>query len=159
MEDHITNTNIKTINLTSLPILPKRATPFSALDLYSTNNYIVQPYHVQLIPTGIKIQLPTDIFAIINGRSSLSQKGILIHPGIIDNDYRGELKVILQNLTKTNLKIKTLDKIAQLIIHNYHKPQIIEVTSLEPSIRQEQGFGSSSTNTMTENSMDTTNIL
>ncbi len=134
---------IKVVKLTTIQALPDRATPNSALDLSSALEYDILPNQTQLISTGIKIQLPSDTFGVITGRSSIAEQGILIHPGTIDNDYRGELKIILHNLTNTNFKIHIKQKLAQLLLHTYHRATVREVNYLDPTIRGENGFGSS----------------
>ena len=108
------------------------------------NEIIIAPNEIALVPTGLAIALPNGFEAQIRPRSGLAAKyGITIPnaPGTIDSDYRGEIKVILQNLGKENFVIHRGDRIAQMIIAKYEHIEWSEVPSLEETSRGAGGFG------------------
>lgn len=97
-----------------------------------------------LVPTGLYIELPEGYEAQVRPRSGLAIKqGItcLNSPGTVDSDYRGELKVILINLSDTAQFIHSGDRIAQLIIAKTERAELILVQQLNESTRGEGGFG------------------
>jgi len=138
---------IKIINKSKHP-LPKYQTLLAAgMDLYANidNPIIIKPLQRVLIPTGIYIALPEGYEAQIRPRSGLALKHgitVLNTPGTIDADYRGEIKVILINLSDTDYIVKDGDRIAQMIISKYEKITWEEVTVLDETVRGEGGFGS-----------------
>ena len=98
-----------------------------------------------LVPTGLYIALPKGLEAQIRARSGLaSRHGIIVPnaPGTIDSDYRGEIKVLLMNLTDTPFDIKDGDRIAQLIVAPYVSITWKSVNQLTETARGEGGFGS-----------------
>lgn len=117
-----------------------RATPGSAgLDLPSSVHAILTPdSEVTLIPTGVYGPLPQGYFGLILGRSSLSSQGIFILPGIIDSDFQGEIKVMIQPPVKT-VQIRPQQRIAQILII----PYLNNPNAVLKSNRGDQGFGSS----------------
>jgi dUTP pyrophosphatase len=137
---------VKIKNLSDYP-LPAYATPDSAgLDLKANITTIItlRPLERQLIPTGLFIELPVGYEAQIRPRSGLALKqGItcLNSPGTIDADYRGELKVILINLSDTEQSIHPGDRIAQMIVSTVEKIDWHPVNELNHSVRNEGGFG------------------
>ena len=101
-----------------------------------------------IIPTGIYIALPEGFEAQIRPRSGLAAKfgiTVLNTPGTIDADYRGEIKVILINLSKDTFEIKCGERIAQMVIARYEKANWIQTNSLDDTIRGKNGFGSTGT--------------
>jgi dUTP pyrophosphatase len=105
----------------------------------------LQPLERKLIPTGLYIELPDNYEAQIRPRSGLAYKNgvtVLNTPGTIDTDYRGELKVLLVNLSNEAFTISNGDRIAQMIIAKFEQPELIEVTDLTNTNRNEGGFGS-----------------
>lgn len=105
---------------------------------------LLQPLERQLIPTGLFIELPNGYEAQIRPRSGLAIKqGItcLNTPGTIDSDYRGEIKIILINLSNTAQLISTGDRIAQMVIAKTEKAQFSLVQQLNDTTRGEGGFG------------------
>ena len=98
-----------------------------------------------LIPTGLYIEIPQGYEGQIRSRSGLSiDYGIIVlnAPGTIDSDYRGEIKIVLMNLSKDNFYIKNGDRIAQLVINSYITPEWKLVDTLNESQRNTGGFGS-----------------
>ena len=125
--------------------IPQKATDGSAgYDLFSAQDVDILPNSQATIETGIQLELPSGYFGQICGRSGLASKnGIIIGGGVIDNDYRGEIKVILFNISHEMFQVKTGMKIAQLICLPFATLKIIEVECLSESERGAKGFGSS----------------
>lgn len=109
------------------------------------SDIIIKPLERSLIPTGIAISLPEDLEAQIRPRSGLAIKHgitLLNSPGTIDSDYRGEIKVILVNLSNDNYTIKPYDRIAQIIISQFVKAEFEIAENLDETNRGNSGFGS-----------------
>ena len=105
----------------------------------------LKPLERSLIPTGIAISLPKDLEAQIRPRSGLAIKHgitLLNTPGTIDSDYRGEIKVILVNLSNYNYTIKPQDRIAQIVFSRFVTGEFDIVENLDETDRGESGFGS-----------------
>lgn len=138
---------IKIINKSTNP-LPMYQTDGSAgMDLmaYIKTSIILESMERKLITTGLYIELPSGYEAQIRPRSGLSIKyGItcLNTPGTIDSDYRGEIQVILINLSNKKFTVNSGDRIAQMIISSYSKISLIEVKTLSNSQRNLKGLGS-----------------
>ena len=109
------------------------------------SDIIIKPLERSLIPTGIAISLPKDLEAKIRPSSGLAIKHgitLLNSPGTIDSDYRGEIKVILVNLSNDNYTIKPYDRIAQIIISQFVKAEFEIAENLDETDRGNSGFGS-----------------
>ena len=109
------------------------------------SDIIIKPLERSLIPTGIAISLPEDLEAQIRPRSGLAIKHgitLLNSPGTIDSDYRGEIKVILVNLSNDSYRIKPYDRIAQIIISQFVKAEFEIAENLDETDRGNSGFGS-----------------
>lgn len=138
---------IKVINQSKHP-LPEYATIQAAgLDLKANINepIALKPLQRQLIPTGLFIELPNSYEAQIRPRSGLAFKNgitVLNSPGTIDADYRGEIKVLLVNLSDTEFIINDGERIAQMVIAKHEQINWEQVTVLEDSNRGSGGFGS-----------------
>lgn len=138
--------NVKIINQSSNQ-LPEYGTPGAAgLDLRANLEAPVtlQPMERTLIPTGLFIELPDGYEAQVRPRSGLAIKqGLtcLNTPGTIDSDYRGEIKVILINLSKEPQTIQHADRIAQMVVATYTKVQWDSVESISATQRADGGFG------------------
>lgn len=138
---------IKIINKSEHP-LPSYQTEGSAgMDIYASvkNNIIINPLERVLIPTGLFIALPKGFEAQIRPRSGLAIKqGLtcLNTPGTIDSDYRGEINVILINLSNEVQTIKNGDRVAQMVIAKYEIGEWNLVESLDETERGSGGFGS-----------------
>ncbi|CAH0551149.1 unnamed protein product [Brassicogethes aeneus] len=116
-------------------------------DLKSAFDYIVPARGKVTIDTGIKVELPEGCYGRIAPRSVLAAKNFIdIGAGVVDEDYRGVLKVILFNDSNENFQVKIGDRIAQLICQKIYYPELKEVQSLTESERGEDGFGSSGKN-------------
>lgn len=105
---------------------------------------LLKPFERKLVPTGLFIQLPDGYEAQIRPRSGLAiNKGVTVlnSPGTIDADYRGEIKIILINLSQEDFTVNQGDRIAQMIISSYKQIVWEEVALLDNSDRGEGGFG------------------
>lgn len=128
--------------------LPEYSTKSSAgVDLRANidDPMILKPMERAMIPTGLFIELPVGYEAQVRPRSGLAiKKGISVlnSPGTIDADYRGEIKVILINLSTENFEIQSGDRIAQMLIAAHEQAEWIEVESLSQTERGQGGFGS-----------------
>ncbi len=124
--------------------LPTRGTPYACgLDLYSVGETEIGPGNRALVPTGISIKLQPGTYGRIAPRSGLALKfGIDIMAGVIDEDYRGEIMVLMINLGSEPFVIKAGDRIAQLIVEKYHNCQVLAVSNLDETDRGSAGFGS-----------------
>jgi len=128
---------------------PEYATEGSAgMDLRANldNDVLLKPGQRVAIPTGLYIQLPDGFQAEVRPRSGLALKDgitVLNTPGTVDSDYRGEIKVILINLSNEDFVVKNADRIAQLVITRYEKIKWINVSELESTKRADGGFGHS----------------
>ena len=106
----------------------------------------LQPMERRLIPTGLFIELPVGYEAQIRPRSGLALKRgltVLNTPGTIDADYRGEIGVILINLSGEAQTIEPGERICQMVIARHETPEVVEVTELSATERGEGGFGHS----------------
>lgn len=127
--------------------LPSYGTLNSAgLDLRANleETITLRPLEKILIPTGLHIQLPKGNVGLICPRSGLAIKEgitVLNAPGIIDEDFIGEIKIILINLSDKNIIINNGDRIAQLVITNYFQVKLEETDKLSLTERGEGGFG------------------
>ncbi|KAG6499419.1 hypothetical protein ZIOFF_039205 [Zingiber officinale] len=123
-------------------ILPKRQTEGSAgYDLAINREQFVPKKDKSLLTTGICIQIPRGTYARIAPRSSTALQGLIIMGGVVDEDYRGEVKIIAYNLTNKHIYLQKHECIAQLILERIATPEVMEVTHLETTARGVQGFG------------------
>ena len=137
---------IRIINKSHHP-LPEYATADSAgLDLRANLDapIVLKPLERCLVPTGLYIALPQGTEAQIRPRSGLALKNgitVLNSPGTIDADYRGEIKIILANLSDEDFTIQHGDRIAQMVVARHETVKWIPADSLTDSERGEGGFG------------------
>ena len=138
---------VEVINKSRFP-LPAYATEMSAgLDLKAEIDepVILSPLQRAMVPTGIYLALPEGTEAQVRPRSGLAAKygiSVLNAPGTIDADYRGEVKVILVNLSNETFTVNPGERIAQLVLARYERVEWSEVESLDETARGEGGFGS-----------------
>lgn len=127
--------------------LPNYSTEHSAgLDLRANIDepIVLKPLERILVPTGLFIELPAGHEAQIRPRSGLAFKHgitVLNSPGTIDADYRGEIKVLLVNLSDKDFTISDGERICQMVIAKYQKVELIEVEELSETVRGSGGFG------------------
>ena len=137
---------------TSKNNLPKYSTSASAgMDIRAKleNAIIIKPLERVVIKTGLFIEIPEGYEVQVRPRSGLAIKHgitVLNSPGTIDADYRGEIGVILVNLSNKNFEIKNGDRIAQIVVAKHEKAIWNEVNSLEQTKRGTGGFGSTGIN-------------
>ena len=137
---------VEVINKSRFP-LPAYATEMSAgLDLKADIDepVILSPLQRAMVPTGIYLALPEGTEAQVRPRSGLAAKygiSVLNAPGTIDADYRGEVKVILVNLSNETFTVNPGERIAQLVLARYERVEWSEVESLDETARGEGGFG------------------
>jgi dUTP pyrophosphatase len=137
---------IKIVNKSKHP-LPDYATDLSAgLDLRANIDeaVVLKPLQRAIIPTGLYMELPPGTEAQIRPRSGLAlKKGITVlnSPGTIDADYRGEIGVILINVSDSNVVIEDGERICQMVVTKHEKITLIPVDSLSNTTRGDGGFG------------------
>jgi dUTP pyrophosphatase len=142
---------VKIVNQSSYP-LPQYATEgASGMDLraHLESSLTLQPLERSLVPTGLYIELPPGYEAQVRPRSGLAAKqGItcLNTPGTIDSDYRGEIRIILVNLSPEPQVIAPGDRIAQLVVQQVERVGWEPVESLAETVRNAGGFGSTGKN-------------
>ena len=127
--------------------LPEYATPLSAgMDLRANLDEPVtlHPMERRLIPTGLHIALPEGYEAQVRPRSGLALKHgitVLNSPGTIDADYRGEIGVVLINLSQQDFVVSDGERIAQMVIARHEQADFVEVEQLDETKRGEGGYG------------------
>jgi dUTP pyrophosphatase len=138
---------IRTKLTNTLAKLPKRAHPTDAgADLYSVDNFHLIPGAKNLFDTGVAVAIPEGFVGLIFNRSSQGKSGIKLanSVGVIDSDYRGNLKVLLENQSEdfTYVVEAGVTKIAQLVVVPILLPEFKEYDSLDSTQRGTGGFGS-----------------
>jgi dUTP pyrophosphatase len=137
---------VKIKRLNEFAVLPKYAHPGdSGVDLYSTEEVVLWPGRTGLVSTGLSFEIPEGTEIQVRPRSGNSLKTALRvanSPGTIDSGYRGEVKVILDNIGPSTITVKRGDKIAQAVLVPVYKMDIKEVEEISSSERQASGFGS-----------------
>jgi dUTP pyrophosphatase len=127
--------------------LEKAYNSSAGYDLYANieEEVIIEPLEIKIIPTGLFFELPENIDGQIRSKSGLSTKGILCvnSPGTVDSNYRGEIKIILGNISKESYTINPREKIAQIIFSKVLNTTIEYVDELNNTTRGNNGFGSS----------------
>ncbi|MEK6941789.1 MAG: dUTP diphosphatase [archaeon] len=117
----------------------------SGIDLFSTKEIELKPLERQLVPTGIRLEMPLGLEAQIRPKSGLAiNHGITLlnSPGTIDSSYRGEIKVIAINLGNEKYVIEEGQKIAQMVFAKVEHPELVLSKALGATTRNEGGFGS-----------------
>ena len=124
-------------------IAPTRGSAGAAgYDLYANEDAVIRCLQFTPVSTGVSVAIPSGYYGRIAPRSGLAAKhGIIIGGGVIDEDYRGELKVLIASITGFH-DVRKGDRIAQLIIEKIATPELEIVDSLDDTDRGESGFGS-----------------
>ncbi len=128
-----------------LPVYESEAAAGMDLRAFLESDLTIQPLGRSKIPTGLKIEIPFGFEGQVRPRSGLAAKSgitVLNSPGTIDSDYRGELQVILINLSDGDVVIKNGDRIAQLVIAPVCRAELAETDALTETRRGSGGFGS-----------------
>lgn len=135
--------SIPCLKLAPDAILPTRAHSDDAgLDLYGLEDAILPPQGGKMLRTGIALALPSGHVGMIADRSSLAKKGVKTSGGVIDAGYRGEIQVVVWNLSKEEIRLSRGERIAQLLIFPIATPAVQEVQELDSTVRGTGGFGS-----------------
>ncbi|RTZ58846.1 MAG: dUTP diphosphatase [Gammaproteobacteria bacterium] len=125
-----------------LPVRKRRGD--AGLDLYSVEEVVLKPGEWKAVSTGIAVEIPQGYFGLVKDRSGLALKHALhCLAGVIDENYRGEIKVVLINLGDKEVRLEKHSRIAQLLIIPYLETEVEEVEELSDTERGEKGFGSS----------------
>jgi dUTP pyrophosphatase len=124
--------------------IPERKTSGAAgYDIFASQDYWLLAGTRGIVSTGIALEIPQGYYGQLASRSGLAlDAGVVVLGGVIDSDYRGEIKVILLNSSEKNMAITCGDRIAQLIIHSYIAPTLLISDTLTDTLRGKGGFGS-----------------
>ncbi len=116
----------------------------SGIDICAAKEASVMPGEIFKMPTGFRIQPPDGFEVQVRARSGWASKGLGVANGVgsIDQDYRGEVFVLLVNFTKSPIDVRQGDRIAQLVLAPVTRTPIAEVDALDETNRGERGFGS-----------------
>lgn len=141
---------IRIINRSSHPLPHYESFASAGMDLRANleTPVTLKPMGRAIIPTGLFIELPEGYEAQVRPRSGLAaKKGVTVlnAPGTVDADYRGEIGVILINLSEEDFVVENGERIAQLVIAKHERAGWIEVATLSETVRGEGGFGSTGT--------------
>jgi dUTP pyrophosphatase len=147
---NILQMNINIINQSSHPLPEYQTSASAGMDLraFLQEPVVLQPLQRALIPTGLFIALPEGYEAQIRPRSGLAYKNgitVLNSPGTIDADYRGEIKVLLVNLSDTAFTVQNGERVAQMVIASHVQAKWTLVEELAETERSAGGFGSTGT--------------
>lgn len=139
---------IRFINKSNNPLPRYESQEAAGMDIrcYLTEPVTLQPLERKLLPTGLFMELPAGYEAQIRPRSGLALKRgltVLNSPGTIDADYRGEIGIILINLSQEPQTIESGERIAQMVIARHEQPEVVEVETLSGTERGAGGFGHS----------------
>ena len=135
----VNNSNNKT------PGLATNGAAGADIRAFIENKIILKPMERKLISTGLKMEIPLGYEVQIRPRSGLALKNgitVINSPGTIDSDYRGEIGVLLVNLSSESFEINNGDRIAQMVLSKYEIPNFIETSQISVSQRGKNGFGS-----------------
>jgi dUTP pyrophosphatase len=134
---------IDALKLDPQAILPTRAHPDDAgLDLYSLEDFTVAAGESRVARTGIALALPEGHVGLVADRSSWAKKGLKTAGGVIDAGYRGEIGVVLWNISRAPIAMARGERLAQLLILPVATPAVREAASLDATKRGAGGFGS-----------------
>lgn len=123
--------------------LPTKGTTNSAgWDIYSDETKTIHYNSKELISTNLSYEIPSGYVLVIKDRSSVANKDLTTNAGVLDSDYRGNIKVMLRNNTGHNLHINKGDKIAQFLLLAVPEAEVVESNELKNSERGIGGFGS-----------------
>ena len=137
---------VKVRNESAFPLPSYQTSGSAGMDLRANiaEEVLLGPLQRQLVPTGLFIELPEGHEAQVRPRSGLAFKHgltVLNSPGTVDSDYRGEIKIILINLSREPQQVNDGDRIAQLVFQKVEKVNLVSASELTTSERAEGGFG------------------
>jgi dUTP pyrophosphatase len=138
---------VKIVNTSTNPLPSYQTEEAAGMDLraFISESVTLKPLERKLIPTGLFIELPKGYEAQLRPRSGLAFKHgitLLNTPGTIDSDYRGEVQVLMVNLSNDAFTIENGERIAQMVFAKHEQAQLTEVDMLATSVRGAGGFGS-----------------
>lgn len=140
-----------TLNLKFKKLKPEAQIPAyqssgaAGMDICCVEDILIQPFEVQLVSTGLAVEIPPGFELQIRARSGLAAKaGIFLVNGIgtIDSDYRGEIKIIMSTCLKDPVTLKAGERVAQAVLQKVERAKCYEVFELSESVRGAGGFGS-----------------
>ncbi|PUU81138.1 dUTPase-like protein [Tuber borchii] len=136
--------NLRIRRLSTKARIPKRGSALAAgYDLYSAHDTTIIRHGKALVDTDIQMMIPVGTYGRIAPRSGLASKNFIdVGAGVIDADYRGQVKVLLFNHGDADFVVKEGDRIAQLILERIVTPEVVEVDELDETARGVNGFGS-----------------
>ncbi|KAL4660722.1 deoxyuridine 5'-triphosphate nucleotidohydrolase, mitochondrial isoform X1 [Arapaima gigas] len=139
---------LKFAKLSENATVPTRgSTKAAGYDLYSAYNYTVPPLDKAVVMTDIQIALPAGCYGRVAPRSGLAAKNFIdVGAGVVDEDYRGNVGVVLFNFGKESFEVKKGDRVAQLICERICYPELEQLESLDETVRGSGGFGSTGRN-------------
>lgn len=142
------NKTLYFIKLSDKAYPPTKGSAFAAgYDLYAAKDFVIGPQNRAIISTDLAIAVPRGTYGRIAPRSGLAIESFIdVGAGVIDEDYRGPLGIVLFNHGKEAYHVKTGDRVAQLICEKIVYPQLVQVDSLEMTGRGQRGFGSTGKN-------------
>ena len=144
------NTSVQIQKLSPLARIPTRATKGSiGFDVYAQQDVTIAPGQIVKISTGLAVAMPDNMYLRIAPRSSLASNHITVEGGVVDPDYRGDIKVMLKNHNATPITILAHDSMAQFIFEHAHVPFLQTTNSLPTSNRGTGNFGSTNTTNRT----------
>lgn len=153
-ETHVSTSNpagtafLKFVKISDKAQTPSKGSPLAAgYDLYSAADVVIEARGKAIIPTDLKVAVPHGTYGRVAPRSGLAAKNFIdVGAGVVDEDYRGPLGVVLFNHADVAFEVKQGDRIAQFICEKIVYPELLEVTDLDATERGDGGFGSTGTN-------------
>ncbi|XP_031227605.1 deoxyuridine 5'-triphosphate nucleotidohydrolase, mitochondrial [Mastomys coucha] len=141
-------TSLRFVRLSEHATAPTRGSARAAgYDLYSAYDYTISPMEKAVVKTDIQVAVPSGCYGRVAPRSGLAVKHFIdVGAGVIDEDYRGNVGVVLFNFGKEKFEVKKGDRIAQLICERVFYPDLEEVQALDDTERGSGGFGSTGKN-------------
>lgn len=132
----------KKLNPNAIPFKYTR-TNDACMDIYCLDKFRLIPLETKIVSTGIALEIPEDYEGIIRGRSGLSAEGLLVHIGTIESEYRGDVGIVITNVSNRVQVIQAGSRIAQFTIKPVIKIELIDAIELSSTERGAAGYGSS----------------
>ncbi|MBT3836208.1 dUTP diphosphatase [Candidatus Woesearchaeota archaeon] len=129
-------------------VVPKYPKEHDAgMDFYASESLVLQPGERRLVPTGISMAIPQGFVGLIWDKSGIATKhGLKTMAGVIDAGYRGEIRILVHNLSNEEYVVEKGNKVAQMLIQSVEQREVMEVSELDETDRGEGGFGSTGIN-------------
>ena len=145
MAGHDAHAEIQIVCLTPRALMPRRKFPGDAgFDLAIPEDRVLPPGVPCQIDLEIVLQIPRGWYGQILGRSSVFQRGLSVHPGVIDSDYRGSVKLLVENRKEEGIQVRSGERLAQLLILPVPRVDLrrVSASEIESTERGQGGFGS-----------------